>query len=210
MVCLCIAFVLFLVALGVLSCWCASHNFWCWPGRGFSHVVQCWFLILLHSLMLLVFCRWFTACVVWLTSRNMAFVLLLKVICLMLCLTFLRDDACSSWIRHTSGRLQCWMCCTWRMFWTARVIGWWQIIVLGPPWFGRLFVALLYPVGAQSSFDTSPHGCWFCSTSFPGGNQVDGFPPAPILGGMFCAQTLIARDPVVTFERRSKVTKTYV
>ena len=30
------------------------------------------------------------------------------------------------------------------------------------------------------------------------------------LCSMFCAQTLIARDPVVTFERRSKVTRTYV
>ena len=27
---------------------------------------------------------------------------------------------------------------------------------------------------------------------------------------MFCAQTLIARDPVVTSERRSELTKTYV
>ena len=63
-------------------------------------------------------------------------------------------------------------------------------------------------------FLTSPCGCWLCSTSLPGGNQVDGLPPAPSwagnLGGMFCAQTLIARDHVITFERRSKVTRTYV
>ena len=28
-------------------------------------------------------------------------------------------------------------------------------------------------------FVTASCGCWLCSTSLPGGNQVDGLPPAP-------------------------------
>ena len=96
MVCLCIAFVLFLVALGILSCWCASHNFWCWPGRGFSHVVQCWFLFLLHSC-----CLFFVGgsqragcCLIDLKKYGFCFVAEGHLLDAMPYI--LRDDACSS------------------------------------------------------------------------------------------------------------------
>ena len=35
--------------------------------------------------------------------------------------------------------------------------------------------------GTQSCFVTAPRGFELCSTSLPGGNQVDGLPPAPSL-----------------------------
>ena len=32
---------------------------------------------------------------------------------------------------------------------------------------------------SASLFVTALRGCWLCSTSLPGGHQVDGLPPAP-------------------------------
>ena len=61
-----------------------------------------------------------------------------------------------------------------------------QLLLVGD---GRTFVLTMlvwFMVGfsvvfscAQSWFVTAPRGCWLCSTSLPGGNQVDGLPPAP-------------------------------
>ena len=42
-----------------------------------------------------------------------------------------------------------------------------------------LFVLLCCVLCTASG--TAPRGCWLCSTSLPGGNQVDGLPPAPSL-----------------------------
>ena len=39
--------------------------------------------------------------------------------------------------------------------------------------------------GAQSWFVTAPRGCWLCPTNLPGGNQVDGLPPAPSTGAEY-------------------------
>ena len=53
-----------------------------------------------------------------------------------------------------------------------------------------LFPTVVYLIAGNSVvlywcalwFLTLPCGCWLCSPSLPGGNQVDGLPPAPSTG----------------------------
>ena len=72
------------------------------------------------------------------------------------------------------------------------------------------------------SYFSSSGACWLGFRGSPAETRLTVYcwlliPAQPIGSGnwvgnwwaCFCAQTLIARDPVVTFERRSKLTKTY-
>ena len=46
---------------------------------------------------------------------------------------------------------------------------------------GGVCCSVLVPLVTIERLVTAPRECWLCSTSLPGGNQVDGLPPAQSL-----------------------------
>ena len=45
--------------------------------------------------------------------------------------------------------------------------------------FNNVVCSVMLCVVRSLWFVTAPRGCWLCSMSLPGGNQVDGLPPVP-------------------------------